>query len=524
MGNNQPTAPYDLRKIGGWGFLLASSVWLALYLLSPPCFPGADVFIFKDAGINLASGLGFVTRLNPGNPGVELSFYASYTPLFPFIYGLFVKIFGVGPKVNKVFDFLITAGAAVMFWFALQPRFCQKDTLVPSIFLLLVLLVALPVGPICSEPERPEALSFILTIASWKFIQYRIDTRNVFCATFLLGINGIVSPFGFILNGMGLLFLYVMQYVQQEDRPLRSPLKFLMIGTIGAVLPILTGGIWIYWHDSLAIQRFLDHVTGKSIGGHGAFGYFGALLAGDVNFYLYPFRNYGLYHIPRLIYLTITTIIALGYLYNTKNMRPSFHNYVFLIVISVMAIFTISVFAYETCYMGLSSAILIVLLSQLVARDYGYLPKMYLWLVFLCVFFISLFEFQYVAKDIVVAWQSAPSYYRMEQILKRLHPSQDQKLLNVATAPANYILFKSCGYVNVVDIKCLRNRSDRDWVDLLALSFIGSGDPMKPGYPPWGWNPAGLTLLYRPVLPQQTKFLGFVSSDSNTWEVELYKR
>jgi hypothetical protein len=512
----------DLWKIAGVGFLLATAIWLTIYLVIPPCFPGADIFNFKDAGINLASGLGFVTRMNPGNPGMELSFYATYTPLYPLLYGIFVKVFGVGPKVNRIFDFLLTAGAGMIFFFALVPRFASLTSRLPSLLLLLILLVALPAGPLGAEPDRPEALSLILTVASW--LSFRPAQRKVFTAALTLGINGLVMPFGFILNALGLIILFLAEDPSPGGRSPMDYASILGLGALGAGIPLACAIILIAISDPFAITRFLDVVSGKSLGGRGALGYFLALLAGDVDLFLEPFQKISMYKLPRLLYLGMVSLVAIAYFLQAAHPRRRlWQTGLTFTAMALMALIPILVFSYESCYMGFSGALMLVLLARLMVREKGTLSPIYLWLFLVCVSFLSLVEGRYAVRDVIVACQSGPSYERMQRVLVQARSSPGQQPVMVATAPSNYLLFKSLGF-EVVDIQEIGNPSDRAGVQLFALSFVGTCDPLKPDLPRWGWDPQDYELLYRPALPQQTKFWGSTSSSSNTWEVELYRR
>jgi hypothetical protein len=72
----------------------------------PPNFGGTDIYYFKDAGINFAQGLGFVTRVTFGNPTFEYQAYSQYPPLYPLLFGVFVELFGISTLTNQVFNSL----------------------------------------------------------------------------------------------------------------------------------------------------------------------------------------------------------------------------------------------------------------------------------------------------------------------------------------------------------------------------------------------------------------------------------
>src|SRR5689334_769102 len=85
------------------GFLALS--WFAIDgLLLPPALGGTDFYYFKDPSLNLATGLGFVTRFTFGSPGLADQLYAMYPPIYPLLFGLFAKLFGISAQTNQMFN------------------------------------------------------------------------------------------------------------------------------------------------------------------------------------------------------------------------------------------------------------------------------------------------------------------------------------------------------------------------------------------------------------------------------------
>jgi len=173
--------------------------------------------------------------------------------------------------------------------------------------------------------------------------------------------------------------------------------------------------------------------------------------------------------------------------------------------------------------MSMTAALMLVLFVQIIANETTALRALGHWIIVTCLVCLTILELPYIFREIVVAYESGPSFYHANLILKQLTPLNGKNALLVATEPSNYFLFKGNGY-DVIDIDYLKDPANRSRVDIFALSFVGSGNPLKPMYPIF-WDPNEYELIYRPSLPQQTKIFGYpVSNSSNTWEVELFKR
>jgi hypothetical protein len=81
---------------------LAGSLGLTLCLGPSPA--RTDIFIFKDAGCNLALGLGFNAF---SIPRLDLTprLFGSYTPGFPLVFGIFSFLFGCTAEANTLFNY-----------------------------------------------------------------------------------------------------------------------------------------------------------------------------------------------------------------------------------------------------------------------------------------------------------------------------------------------------------------------------------------------------------------------------------
>src|SRR5271169_1984363 len=100
---------------------VAGSWFLIDAFLLPPSFGATDIYYFKDAGINLAEGLGLVSRFTFGNPTFEYHSYSQYPPAYPLLFGLFVKLFGASVLSNQVFNSIIASCSGITAYFVFRP-------------------------------------------------------------------------------------------------------------------------------------------------------------------------------------------------------------------------------------------------------------------------------------------------------------------------------------------------------------------------------------------------------------------
>src|SRR5579871_2551700 len=90
-----------------WGAIFVAAWFVVDGLLVPPALGGTDLYYFKDAAINLASGLGFVSRFTFGNPTFDDRVFAIYPPLYALLFALFVKMAGVSAVTNQAFNAVV---------------------------------------------------------------------------------------------------------------------------------------------------------------------------------------------------------------------------------------------------------------------------------------------------------------------------------------------------------------------------------------------------------------------------------
>ncbi|MBI4406009.1 MAG: hypothetical protein HY537_17755 [Deltaproteobacteria bacterium] len=172
--------------------------------------PGSDVFLFKEAGVNLATRGRFVASNLVHMPfDVEFPF-TFYPPLYPFLFGIWSWIFGVGLMQSSSFDCLLRGIRTLLLaFFAIRilkqnGQYLTKTTpWVRRCFLFILLLISL----FSTDNDRPEELALIFGLGSWLVFDSASKTRWLsLLSGALLGLTASTAPAGAVFFAMGIFF------------------------------------------------------------------------------------------------------------------------------------------------------------------------------------------------------------------------------------------------------------------------------------------------------------------------------
>jgi hypothetical protein len=140
--------------------VLCGAAWFLVdAFVLPPNFGGTDIYYFKDAGIDFAQGLGFVTRFTFGNPTFEYQAYSQYLPLYPLLFGIFVKLFRISTLTNQIFNSIVSVLLGIAGFLALKPVVSAYASRFAPYILAAILLIAVFTGFFFPETDRPDGLS-----------------------------------------------------------------------------------------------------------------------------------------------------------------------------------------------------------------------------------------------------------------------------------------------------------------------------------------------------------------------------
>jgi hypothetical protein len=220
----------SLSTYGKWSISLMVGLWVLVtgFIVITECrFPGSDVFLFKEAAVNFA----LKTRLVASNLvymplDMELPF-AHYPPVYPTVFGLWMKVFGVGLKQSLLFECFVRGlrsfllGALI--WRYLKSAFNGKQTrlwaLATIFFLFLISLVS-------TDDDRPDELGLVFGLSTWWLLLKAKQRYQFLMAGLFLGVTGATSPACSVCIGLGVLI-----YLASKARNL-SQIMILGFGAI----------------------------------------------------------------------------------------------------------------------------------------------------------------------------------------------------------------------------------------------------------------------------------------------------
>src|SRR6516165_10244087 len=157
--NREPKS--DMTRVAYWGVLAFSLVlWIVISCVGAPRDAGRDVFVYKDAGCNLALGRGFYSMGLPGTDDLQSHLFASNGPAVPFLFGLFALLFGCNGYADTFFELLFAAIATLAVAELMEPAISRQWKLVGAALLGLVL----PSGLVITQPDRPDIPSFAIFV------------------------------------------------------------------------------------------------------------------------------------------------------------------------------------------------------------------------------------------------------------------------------------------------------------------------------------------------------------------------
>jgi len=175
------------------GYLIGVALTLIVELVGAPPLGGADIYIFKDAGCNSAKGLGFTAFGIPGAMGPQRRLYASYTPVFPFTFGLYAKLLGCNAESNAWFNWTLGIVTTTFLVLLVGSRIVFRPFLGAGLGLLVGL--AAPSGLVTMDGDRPEVLALAFFLTTCVVAGSRRFYWHCVAAPLLAGCTFLVHPF-----------------------------------------------------------------------------------------------------------------------------------------------------------------------------------------------------------------------------------------------------------------------------------------------------------------------------------------
>jgi hypothetical protein len=524
-------------KYGAVFFFAGVALWLIVLSCNSPRLPGGDISCFKDSGINYAQGHGLVEIVTPSNPTLEPKFYSNYPPLFPFLYGLYSSQAGVSDRADEIFSFIISGLATVLFWFFVTIQFTDRQGSRPGLFLLALLLMMLPVGPLWTQRERPDLLGFIFIMMSLWPLRNGLTLQRVCLSAFLAGIGCLISPFSFFINMVAIGCLILIE-ISQFDLPnyLRLKKAILWVAAVlgGLALPLASLFLIQWLNDPQAPARFIAHATGKTTGGQAGIGYFASMLAGDFKRHLTAFSRFdSLRYKWMLLHLLFTAPFASFLLFRSYLRKGGPHSCWQAFAPLLLALVPLIVFPYQPCYMSLTASTILILFSILASKEKFPQSAANQWLPVISIGFLSLVAVPFMLREFVTAFQARETYHEAHAMIRRIRSDPKQRIHLIASKDTFYFLFKQAGF-EVVEVDYLKDSSDIAKVDLFAFHAVEHDGHSPSEFPAW-WKPENMEVVHFSRLSSELKIfnwfipkinllgINIYSPSAATWEPTLYR-
>jgi Glycosyltransferase family 87 len=254
-GRNSRMHPFTAMEWASIG--LAVVVWMSLSFFLAPQFGSTDVYLFRDAAINLAHGRGFRTASFEHSTSFVALLYSSYTPVSLWVFVPFARIFGNPQLAATVFNLVLSVISVVAAaWATLTtvPKGRLRQVL------LLGFMLILPVGFPGGEAERPEALSFLGLLLMLKILGS--ERRPIWLAGLLGGLLFLIQPFAGVL-AVTLIAIAVLGRKRADSfRSFAlSVAKEGVLSGLAFAVPIAVTALAFQHKDPQSLQRFKTQAT-----------------------------------------------------------------------------------------------------------------------------------------------------------------------------------------------------------------------------------------------------------------------
>jgi hypothetical protein len=374
--------------------------WIAIAGLGAPLASGNDVFVYKDAGCNLALGKGFISQGLPGTPDVEPHLFASNGPGVPFLFGLFAMAFGCNGYANTFFELIFAISATICVALMLQSALSQMEQAVTAALMGL----AVPSGLIFIEADRPEMPAFAVFALACLVAQSPSSLLRHTVAPLLAGLCTLMFPFGGALSGLAVWGIATSDFGSPSDFS-RCWKEYLAVTVRLVTLYLCPIAIVV------AIYTLLDRGAWSRFVGNG-FGHGSGV--GDVFYNGYgPLLNHavfssGAYSFSLVLSSAIVACLVLYFVFKHGPIHWNVMNWILAFVIVAFVVLPVVLFPAENNYMAFARTGLLVVLATSHAPFAQKARRHRVTIILLLV--ISLANIPFVWLDALKQIQSKPSY------------------------------------------------------------------------------------------------------------------
>ena len=243
------------KKLDAPTLLLLGGIlfWVSLYSLIGPRI-GQDFFYFADAGVNFAKGDGLKEVSTYSNPTLEYKYYATYPPVYPFLYGMYTALFGVGDYQNTFFNIFLRLTRAILL-FIIVFKYAKSWSKGQKFIITFLIILFAPSGDSYDRPEDLVTVFFLISLLLYLMRKYSI-------AFLIAGLNLMTSPVCGLVSAVILLGIYFHDVFREKvewkaliekSYPVLYMLVFPVI--IIAILAFLDTSIFERFYNFVKIMR-----------------------------------------------------------------------------------------------------------------------------------------------------------------------------------------------------------------------------------------------------------------------------
>ena len=459
-------------------------------------------------------GRGLVDACVPSNRTLEPKLYSNYPPVFPLVFGSFVRVFGAGAYQNTFFNLAVAALGCGVWGVLLHRVFPLASKSFGGRLMTILLALMIPTGTLTTATDRPDSLAFLIFVLSFLMCTGHDSQKRIAFAFFLAGLNATVSPFAGIVNFVCLCAARWPQLAAAR----RFSLVCLLLSGLAPVATIACCSL----ADPDAIGRLWAHGAGRGglgksiVSGSGFEDYSAALR--------HAATSSGI-HSASLFFGSLAILLLLcGYA--AKRAHTNRTSVVrFLLGAGGLGLFTFTIFPVQNNYMGfVRNAIFVLFLVLLPGASKDIRSDLKISTV--AMILLALAQVPEMARDITGRLVSRGSYARalaqaaaLADELRVASPRATPPAGAVSTAL--YFVFKP--HFDVYDLTSFPFESGHDRIQFAAAGFVGTGNPFRSAVSPWiqehGWK-----VISEPHLPQVPRIGRIALSRSSiTWESRIYR-
>jgi hypothetical protein len=477
------------------------------------------MYYFKDGAVNWAQGLGFVSRFTPGNPTFDYKSYAVYPPVFPIIYALHLKIFGVSLASNQLFNSVVGVVLGWLGFFALRPALGVAHAGVAAGSAVLVLSVYCAF----SQPDldRADALAVCMGLTAMLVARSRPSNVGAAAAGAICGVILFTSPYVGVWTGVTLSVVAGAQAYRSGGLPALAAraVSGLAGGIVamGAVLLLI----------SLLLPGWFAGISGLFQGSstHSEGSYFLALVHGDVRKWGEGLTHSSSYRdIAKLVLAAGLLGLAIA-VDGTRHGRTRGKAWLWIAALAALSPLCVLLAPYEGAYPRLTAMMLLAGAVSLLPVIEPSSRRTYALAAIAGFGLVNVVSLAEWTRVYALRATTRASLARSERYIEDHRPQLLAQAARMAVSPQSYMLWRQEGFRPVsTQYPGFSDPDAQASLTALDMAYRGSHDARHPQIPE-GFRPEYFSLYHEPRLPQVPRLFGVkLANSSYTWESAIYVR